>query len=372
MKRVRELDGLRGLAAVVVIWLHAATICPALRFGPLLRWGSTAVDLFFVISGYLITTIILESGGGRGFLSAFYARRALRIWPIYYGAILGFAALNLVLPRPFPTDGLGYYLAYLQGVPSYWGERTPEFCKAFAHTWSLAVEEQFYLVWPALVLWLGRQRLASACVATVALAVAARAWGGWDFQVLLTRCDGLALGALLAIVLSNAEGSGCLDRCRSACLVVAGTALGVVVVADWVGVSLNAGREETTSALIRGMKSLALLACNLGFAGLVGVCVCVSGSRSLAILRGRRLCGLGTISYGLYLYHNILLGLVHKRFGRPNLSVGLTFAALAATLLLAMVSWRFVEKPILTLKGRFRYDRPSLQETPTAVAVSGA
>ena len=115
-----------------------------------MRWGWTAVDLFFVISGYLITTILLRGRSTPGALANFYARRSLRIWPIYYLALAAFLVANALIGHPYPTDGLPYYLTYTQNVPRYWGGVVPPFCKAFAHCWSLSVEEQFYLIWPAL------------------------------------------------------------------------------------------------------------------------------------------------------------------------------------------------------------------------------
>src|SRR5689334_19766085 len=112
MPRVPELDALRALAALVVLLFH---IRPQ-RF----PWGWTGVDLFFVLSGYLITTIILGHQGTRGFVRNFYIRRSLRIWPIYYLALLGLVLANRWLPKPQPMDALPYYLTYTQNLPSYW------------------------------------------------------------------------------------------------------------------------------------------------------------------------------------------------------------------------------------------------------------
>ncbi|MDB5350471.1 MAG: putative acyltransferase [Planctomycetota bacterium] len=371
MRRVRELDGLRAIAVIAVLWLHAATLCPALRFGPIMRWGSTAVDLFFVISGFLITGIILNSGGSPGFLTTFYVRRSLRIWPIYYLCLLGIAAVNPILPRPFAVDGLGYYLTYLQGVPSYWAGRTPEFCKAFAHTWSLAVEEQFYLIWPGLVLWLGSRRLARACGTMIAIAIAARASGVLDSQLLLTRCDGLAMGAGLALVLSETERvTRHIARYYTAFAAMIAVGCLVVIAADLAGLSQAFNPLRPDAILVRIGKSLTLFACNVAFAGMIGLCACGSGHRRLRFLRVQWVCGLGTISYGLYLYHNLLLAFAHQRLGRPDLSPAAAVAALVGTLVLAILSWRFVEKPILNLKDRFAYDRPRGERGRGALQVS--
>jgi peptidoglycan/LPS O-acetylase OafA/YrhL len=98
MSRTVELDAIRGLAAAVILGFHLWWMD---RFVP-----ATAVDCFFVLSGYLITGIILRHGGSRDFLPVFYVRRGLRIWPIYYLVVLGVALVNAYLPRPWPMDGL--------------------------------------------------------------------------------------------------------------------------------------------------------------------------------------------------------------------------------------------------------------------------
>ena len=162
MRRVAELDSLRGLAALTIIVYHLWFMhVPQL---------STAVDLFFVLSGFLITTIILDNEATEGFLVTFYVRRSLRIWPIYYLSLLALVLLNPFLPTPEPMDGLPYYLTYTQKLPLYWAGVEPPFSSAFEHTWTLAVEEQFYLLWPALVCLLGRRWLVPLGLALVASA----------------------------------------------------------------------------------------------------------------------------------------------------------------------------------------------------------
>lgn len=108
MRRIPELDGLRGLAALLVVGQHfwPDTFC----------FGWAAVDLFFVLSGYLITNVILDNGGGPGFLLKFYARRNLRIWPIYYLTIL-----TMVTCTHPELGAVPYHLFYLQNIPSNWG-----------------------------------------------------------------------------------------------------------------------------------------------------------------------------------------------------------------------------------------------------------
>ena len=117
------------------------------------------VDLFLIMSGYLITSILLRKSEAENFLPTFYLRRILRIWPIYLLALLVLVAANLVLGSPFPMNGLPNYLTFTQNIQHYWTDRVPSFNWYFSHTWSLALEEQFYLVWPLLFGLVGRRRL---------------------------------------------------------------------------------------------------------------------------------------------------------------------------------------------------------------------
>jgi peptidoglycan/LPS O-acetylase OafA/YrhL len=355
MRRVPELDGLRAIAALAVIGLHVGIVAPSVRIPLLEIWGSTAVDLFFVISGFLITTIILRERGSKGFFLHFYARRSLRIWPIYYLSLLGFVVLNRAIRSPFPTNGLAFYLTYTQNVSHYWFATPPAFCKAFAHTWSLAVEEQFYLLWPALVCLVGRRGLVPLCLSLIVLANLARGIWHFDSQLLLTRCDGLALGGLLAAVLEAGVAwpgkQRLLERAFSA---VCATSFGYLA---WLTVSHSSWtlRAAAHPGGFTPAQSITLTIVNLAFFGAVGICYTASGCRALGWLRARPLRYLGEISYGLYLYHNLIFGVAQKLGGRLALGPGAVAACLALTVGAAALSWQVVERPLLSLKAFFSY-----------------
>jgi peptidoglycan/LPS O-acetylase OafA/YrhL len=348
MRRVPELDALRAFAALAIIGLHAGTIAPALRCELLMRWGWTGVDFFFVISGCLITRIILHEKGSPHFLKNFYIRRSLRIWPIYYLCLLGIVMIHLVAPRLYPIAGLPSYLTYTQFVPHYWHADGTPFCKAFAHSWSLAVEEQFYLLWPAIVILAGKRFLVPLALGAIVLANVARGFWHLDEQLLVTRCDGLALGALLAIVLEAP------NRIRLAPFLGL-LSIGSLGYLTYVTVGRPDGMQADVVTSFQFQRSFDLLACNLFFVTLVGLCVCLSGHRALRLLRNRGLGYLGQISYGLYLYHGLVLGLIQRAVDPAARSTPLVLGALAGTLLLAALSWQFVERPILALKERFDY-----------------
>lgn len=357
MRRVPELDALRGLAAVVVVFFH---LDPR-RYFP----GWSGVDLFFVLSGYLITAIILRDGGSRGFFRNFYARRTLRIWPIYYLTLVGLVAVNPFLRRPASLADLPYALTYTQNVPLYWGKQPPANHPAFDHTWTLAIEEQFYLVWPALVVWAGRRRLAPLCLIAIAVSLATRDGGNgllpkYGERLLASRCDGFALGGLLAW--SLADGGWARDPRNRA-----GPAFGAAVVLA-LGYLAWGSRAHGALGFIGLPTPMwpaeTIFAFGVLYAGLIGLLAVNAGGRRLRPLRLPWLAYLGQISYGIYLYHYVVFWVVDGCDPKVSVRAGQPWTTqavkLAATLAVAAASWHLIERPILGLKGRFRYrdDRP--------------
>ena len=360
MRRVLELDSLRALAAIVVLFFHL----DPLRYFP----GWTGVDLFFVLSGYLITSIILKNAGSPGFFPNFYARRSLRIWPIYYLTLLGLVAINPFLGQPDGFADLAYALTYTQNIPLYWGKQPPPTHPAFDHTWTLAIEEQFYLVWPALVLWAGRKRLVALCVLTILIALACREGSNWLIpkyaeRLLIARSDGFALGALLAWAFDE---GGWADRRRDLAILGCWSAVALASLylswGCWTYSPLGLIGLPTPLYPAEVIFAFALL-----YAGIIGLVVLHAGCRWLRPLRLRGLVYLGQISYGLYLYHYVVYWIIDGCHQRPDsLKAGQPWTTqagkLLATLVVAMASWHLIERPILGLKDRFRYRGAS--ETP--------
>jgi peptidoglycan/LPS O-acetylase OafA/YrhL len=319
----------------------------------------SAVDLFFVLSGYLITTIILANAFNDRFLFSFYMRRGLRIWPIYYLTLLAMVLIYAYLPPCGNLSDLPYYLTFTQEIVHYRPSMEPSFPSAFRHTWSLAIEEQFYLIWPPLVWWLGSKRLAVSSILLVGIALAARAL---DFSafLLITHCDGLALGGLLAGILAVREGSAEMPekyRFEMAILGVVSTVATIALIAlpgylnsRWPGL--------VPHGFTRVLKPLSL---NLMFLALVGNIVIHADGSRLRWLRDRRLVYLGSISYGIYLYHHFIFEIFayYARYYGWNNSLVVDFGKVALSIALAALSWRFVEQPILALKDRFGYREAS-------------
>jgi peptidoglycan/LPS O-acetylase OafA/YrhL len=359
MKRIKELDSIRGLAALVIVFYH-------LWFQNIGILGA-AVDLFFVLSGYLITTIILANAFSERFLFSFFMRRGLRIWPIYYLTLLAMVMIYPYLPPGGSLSDLPYYLTFTQEIPRYRPFTEATFPSAFRHTWSLAIEEQFYLIWPPLVWWLGRKRLPIASIALVALAVTARAMNLSGF-ILITHCDGLALGGLLAGIVAAQQGSphdSPTFRSGMTVLGLVSTLFCVAVIlvprllnARWPGL--------VPEIVVRVFRPLCL---NLLFLAVVGEIVAYAGDPRLKWLRDRRLVYLGSISYGIYLYHHFIFEIYayYSRFygWSDNLLADLVKVVLSIGT--AALSWKFIEQPILAFKDRFSYR----EATPAVVKVGG-
>jgi peptidoglycan/LPS O-acetylase OafA/YrhL len=358
--RVPELDALRGIACLAILIYH---LKPSL-----VPFGWASVDLFFVLSGFLITSILIRHEGSDHFLRNFFVRRGLRIWPIYYLTVIAIVVLGPFLPARTSWDGLVYYLTYTQNLPLYWSDKAPAFSPYLGHLWTLANEEQFYIFWPLLVCVLGRRWVIPLALGLAGTSVAARGYG-FNSWLLLARADGFALGGLLAALLANqsrvAERLGLYRRGFTIATLTALAFLVVVVSKGWLP---TFGRPPKGAAF-------SVLAINLAFAGVVGLVATHAGRRSLAWLRRGWLVRVGVISYGLYMYHFVLLILggdvmrAWKGHGSMLVDVGM----LALSYLLAVLSWVWLEKPILGLKDRFGYEgrrakRPGRAQTPAAAA----
>ena len=237
--------------------------------------------------------------------------------------------------------------------------REPTFPLAFRHTWSLAIEEQFYLFWPVMIWIVGRRGLPTLVLITISIAVVSRAWGMSHF-ILITRCDGLALGGLLAGLMSTQDRVHPVSpsnqaRLTSLSLTAPGLVFMLLILVRLLNTRWPGWVPQST------IDSLKMLGANLVLVATVGGIVLHSGRPQLRWLRNPLLVYLGTISYGIYIYHHIIFKL-SDNFSRPihmarNLVVDLL--KLGASIALAMLSWHIVERPILALKTWFRYQPPA-------------
>lgn len=378
-ERLVVLDGLRGVAILAVLVLHFMLMTPGNRFEAALlhtaELGWIGVDLFFVLSGFLITGILWDSRGQPGYFVRFYARRTVRIFPLYYAYLF---AVMVVLPafvasyaaEYAATDNRIWLWTYTSNVLTArdgW-EHIPTHT---SHLWSLAIEEQFYLLWP-LVVWRASWRgLAAVCVGVIVASPLVRlglnlgdALPTASYTLLPARMDGLAAGALLALVLRRDYSPVLLHRVGRG-MVVAAVALLAVLAAyghrlGWNGVlpALEGPVEVVGYSLIA-----------IGCSGLLLYAVTApTRSRIRSFLSAPVLRAFGQYSYGLYVLHVPLRNLIRQRMGTngglPRLGgselpaqLVMMAGAIALSYGVAMVSWHLYEKHWLRLKRFFPYGR---------------
>jgi peptidoglycan/LPS O-acetylase OafA/YrhL len=340
MKKIPQLDAVRGLAVLLVL-LHNTNVYSAWHLGFISDNGWMGVDLFFVLSGFLITGILLDAKRSEAYFKNFYARRCLRIWPLYYSALLFmFVMVPILRPSEAPvifaarSSPWWAYLVYLQNflIP------VPTMATGLLGvTWSLAIEEQFYLCWPLVVRFCTESQLRKIAILVICISPALRFYlslhGVNIYSNTFCRLDGLMAGALLAIVIrpTSFSPSKFISRAWIVLLVAAPLALVIETFhARWVGFSV-------------------IVAASISFVYLA----LFSTQRWLrAVLTNRFLVYTGTISYGIYVLEKIPMDVAKTLHleRHPFLALPLT---IAATYALATLSWRLLEKPFLALRRFF-------------------
>lgn len=359
MRKIPQLDAVRGLAVLLVL-LHNTDSYPSLHLGLIAHNGWMGVDLFFVLSGFLITRILVDSKGSAGYFRNFYARRCLRIWPLYYSALL-FTFVVIPLLRPSEVQ----YIFGARSTP-WWA--FPLFLQNFlvpvpsmaagllGVTWSLAVEEQFYLFWPLVVRFCTESQVRKVAVTVICVSPVLRFYLSLHqvniYSNPFCRLDGLMAGALLALLIRSSGFSSSRFVIQAWAVLLVSAPLAVVIDnlnARWIVFSLVA------------LASVSFLYLAL-----------FSKQRSFhAILTNRFLVYTGTISYGIYLLEKVPLD-VAKTFRLDQHQFLALPVTTAATYAMAYLSWNLLEKPFLRLKGFFEVRTTSLdQATGELVCVSG-
>jgi peptidoglycan/LPS O-acetylase OafA/YrhL len=366
-RHIPELDGVRGLAILWVIAFHARAVYTNSSEIPLplfraLDLGWSGVDLFFVLSGFLITGILLNTRESPSYFRAFYARRALRIFPLYFIYVLSVIFLvrplyiHLVHVDEWSTTHVWWYCTYLLN----WKKDHGFDDLYLGHLWSLAIEEQFYFVWPAVVWLCPRKALPWVCVALAVACAGLRVilytrgvWPEAIYRLTPTRMDGLALGSLTALAVRFFR-----ERWERWIFPVAAiSAFGLLYVLS------------RSQAFYWGDP---LMAC-LGTPLLVVLFACLvfaaatSASPILArCLRVPFLRTAGKYSYAMYVLHsipyNITIDWLRNWLHGKDVGTAIFFKALyiPALMLIALIagwlSWHLLEKRFLALRTRFSYD----------------
>lgn len=353
-EHIPELDGIRGIAILMVIGFHLMQSMPGVQarlphsLNVVSRLGQTGVDLFFVLSGFLITSILLRHRLEEGILKKFWGRRVLRIFPLYYAALIFVQLFPEV--RTLPQSGSAgdsWLWLYLANIP-------PTFQNvdtSLPHFWSLSVEEQFYLFWPLLVCWLTPGATLRMCLGLIVAAPIIRAifvTQGWStFYALPCRIDSLAAGAWLAgLVHLKLISTATLYRLRPMIFVLC------VVSAGWFALASGAG--NVSSQIFK--QSVA----SVVYLWLVAVAVLPERKSVLSvILRSRFLSVPGKYSYGLYVIHPLAIACVNQQtipgfstFGRAVISISMVACI---TCIGTGLSWLLIEQPFLSLKKYFTY-----------------
>jgi peptidoglycan/LPS O-acetylase OafA/YrhL len=361
---VPELDGVRGIAILFVIGNHL----PFRRFGSLLPGGFAGVDIFFVLSGFLITTLLVQEFNRTGSISlrSFYIRRALRLGPALLAMLAIFCLLSFVLYDKAQAKGNCLNALIALSYASNW---VRIFSKnqlgLLAHTWSLSAEEQFYLLWPLILLTLLRFGRKRSYVVLVATGIALLSWMVSIYLAfhlkavprlglhlcfgLDSRAEPLMLGCIIGVALS----SGMLTESRTQILrkflrVVAPASLLLLLGFAYFSYLVERG------FFFVGFVILALLAGCLVLEATVS-----SGGVVKRILGMKWLVWVGSVSYGLYLWHWPILFGMH-RFGYSAWTVLLV--GLPLTFAAVVPSYYFLEQPMLRLKGRFTREIGASQE----------
>jgi peptidoglycan/LPS O-acetylase OafA/YrhL len=326
------LDGIRGLAIVMVMIIHLwwmpqrSAIDRVFTVGANLGWFG--VDLFFVLSGYLITGILLDAKGAASYFRNFYVRRILRIFPLYYLVLI----LSLyVLPHALPPDKVARFGSIAGDVRYYWLYLS-NFAIARAGmarhgildvTWSLAIEEQFYLVWPAVVAFCSRRALARIAAGLAVASLAARlglhffsSYNAFSIYVLTPcRLDGLAVGAILAIWAREPGGLERFKRpARVAIYALLPLVIGLPVAEELFGTPSDFGVGFGPVFITVGLSLLAVLFGAL----LILVVTAEPGSTLQRVFGSAFLRTFGKYSYGLYLIHLPLRALIRDRIYGPS------------------------------------------------------
>lgn len=335
-KHIPQFDYLRGVAVLLVMLFHASHDVQSFPMASYTAFGWAGVDLFFVLSGFLITGILLDTRDRTRYFTNFYARRVLRIWPLYF-ALLGvmFLAVRLLVPRwgesamqnAKPAWAFVLFLQNLVIGPRLTGPLGP--------TWSLAIEEQFYFVWPLLIYIVSRkamQRIAAAIVICSPLLRLGLGIGHAHISLYyntLTRLDGLAVGSFLAIWLRDAE-AGTVKRWALAVLPIS-LACAVFLTKSWIDYSMIA------------IASGAIVSLSFFFT-----------------FKNRFVLYTGRISYGLYLIHMAAFGVATKPelrryYPRSPVLNDVTYLIVGAVLTyaIASLSWFLFESQILRAKRWF-------------------
>lgn len=352
-QKIPQLDAVRGLAILVVILHNASLKFPSLHLERLFSDGWMGVDLFFVLSGFLITGILVDTKQSERFFKNFYVRRCLRIWPLYYSLLF---FMFVVVPLLSSSEAhkiaetASPWWSYPLFLQNFLIATSTNAAGPLAVTWSLAIEEQFYLVWPLIVRFCSSAQLFGIAITEMCLSPALRFYLSLHHVNLYTnvfsRLDGLMAGAILALLIRSSS-----------------FAPARFLKHAWISFFLAAPLAFITEALSARWIVFSLTA--LASASFIYLSLFSPQKWLRSAMTNRFVVYTGTISYGLYLLHKIPFGIAEK-VHLDRHPILLLPVILVLSFALAAVSWNILERPFLKLKRFFEAQRipPHSAESP--------
>lgn len=368
-KHYHSIDGMRGIAALLVLWWHSSYFVTidmnvgeqlsglTYNYYILTILGQTGVDMFFVISGFLITGILIDTAEDKHTLKNFYIRRALRIFPLYYAALFVFFTYFLLI---YGFDSLNYmkvltYFLYLQNWSLNFS--SDQFI-LLDHTWSLAVEEQFYLFWPLLFLSFYKESVRNALIVCVIMIVFS--WGlrllfsdfglyKWSQTFTISRLDGLALGAILSMLCVNYK-----DKC-----VRYSHLLPWVIMITFLAIILTIFLQETLSDIQDAIIKYCLTFFSVLYVALLAH-IYLSNDKNIIkrFFSYKGLRHIGRLSYGMYIFHFPIMIFITKQLNNYDLEyweahIILLFSGTISSYVMAFFTYHLLEKRMLNLKDKY-------------------
>jgi len=344
------LDGLRMFSFFIVFLFHVPI--PFTNLG----WGG--VSIFFTLSGFLITEILIKTKGKKSFFSTFYWRRAFRIFPIYYILVVFIILFFLVKKGYFPDATFGL-LSYTSNY--YYSYLNEEYVFMLRHTWTLAIEEQFYLIWPLVIYFLPYRYLLGFSFLFILISIGYRTLSVLNpfFNIvhLPAQIDSLMLGGVIAILKIN----GILHKdnfklYRNASLFIG--ALGIVIVILLLAKKNSSSITQTYAEFGKSVeyKNSVFGIHTFFFVAIFSIGLILNSIYANNILNkvfaNPIMVHFGKISYGLYLYHYPVLAVI--RFFVSNKTV-LFLTALIVTIIIAEISYYTVEKYFKQIKEKYKH-----------------
>ncbi len=363
--RIIELDGLRAIAIIFVVIVHYIFNQLQVPDNPFLLalykiigYTWSGVDLFFILSGYLIGGILIDNKNSSNYFKIFYARRFFRIFPLYYlflglMILLSFLLNSNINSLYYRETSIFSYLTYTQNIFSFFTH------SPIGITWSLAIEEQFYLFLPLIIYFIDRKKLPLVFFIFITISIILRSFFYYPYSLdqLFYRMDSLLMGSICAFYIKDERWFGFINKHYK-----------IFVIAFFVLLITIISLILTDIVLIPSIQNnLLFLLFNLLYSTLLIIVILNRSDVLSKILRNQLMVSIGQISYGIYLYHLIVLGVLFKIVLKQNPSLNdlsdlvVVGLSIIITYFVSKLSFNIFEKPILKIGSRFKYSNASVK-----------